>query len=98
MKTGVRFESFNFVGKMPLFKDLLKRSVIGQDISEAISFRSRDVKPSGPGLLDGSKFFKILSTSFAEITTLESSRTGGTIGQSPGGRGSLQGLLKTELK
>ena len=57
-------------------------SVIGQDISEATSFRSRDVKPSGPGLLDGPKFFKIhvLSISFTEITTLESSPKGGTIG------------------
>ena len=65
---------------MPLFKDLLKMSVMGQDISEATSFRSRDVKPSGPGLLDGPKFFKILSTSFTEITTLEIPPKGGTIG------------------
>ena len=65
---------------MTLFKDLLKMSVIGSDISEATSFRSRDVKLSGPGLLDGSKFFKILSTSFTEITTLKSSRKGGIIG------------------
>lgn len=54
--------------------------IIELDISGATSCSSRGVTPSGPALLDRSKFFEVFSTSFSESNLLESSPKLGIIG------------------
>ena len=93
----MRLKSFQLVGKTPLDSDWLHNQVSGAAMSSASSFKSLAVTPSGPGLLDGSRFNNTFWTSVTESVTTDNLFLVGAIRCRPGGGGSLSGGRKNEL-
>lgn len=74
----MRFSSFQLVGKTALDSDWLNNQVSEVAMSSASSFKSLAVTPSGPGLLDGSRFDNTFWTSVTESGTTDDSFLIGT--------------------
>ena len=65
LNIGNTFACFHVSGKIPCWRDTLKRLVNGFDIVLAVSFKTWGLMPSGPGAFAGLSVTRISCTSFS---------------------------------